>query len=176
MPLNLNELRELLEAINQMDIAELTLKSEDFELTVRRAPRVDEQSLAAGSGRIPAAEHLTIVPPAIAAPPNIGVDPKPATESTSVPSPSALPPSNERRWVEILSPMVGTFYRAPAPDEPPFTEVGERVRAGQTVCIIEAMKLMNEIEAEVSGEIREILVQNGEPVEYNQPLMRVSPN
>lgn len=175
MPLNLNELRELLEAINQMDIAELTLKSEDFELTVRRGSRVDEQILAAGVGRS-APEQLTIVPPAIAASSNVGVDPKPAPESTTVPSPSALPPLNERRWIEILSPMVGTFYRAPAPDEPPFTEVGERVRAGQTVCIIEAMKLMNEIEAEVSGEILEILVQNGEPVEYNQPLMRVSPS
>jgi acetyl-CoA carboxylase biotin carboxyl carrier protein len=94
---------------------------------------------------------------------------------TSPPVPTSLPPSNDRRWTEILSPMVGTFYRAPAPDEPPFVEVGDRIRTGQTVCIIEAMKLMNEIEAEVSGEVIEVLVQNGEPVEYNQPLMRISP-
>jgi acetyl-CoA carboxylase biotin carboxyl carrier protein len=71
--------------------------------------------------------------------------------------------------------MVGTFYRSPAPDEGPFVEVGDRIRTGQTVCIIEAMKLMNEIEAEVSGQIVEILVENGEPVEYGQPLMRVNP-
>jgi acetyl-CoA carboxylase biotin carboxyl carrier protein len=71
--------------------------------------------------------------------------------------------------------MVGTFYRAPGPDEVPFVEVGDRIRAGQTVCIIEAMKLMNEIESEVSGQIIEILVMNGEPVEYGQPLMRVNP-
>jgi acetyl-CoA carboxylase biotin carboxyl carrier protein len=70
--------------------------------------------------------------------------------------------------------MVGTFYRSPAPDEPPFVDVGDRIRKGQTVCIIEAMKLMNELEAEVSGEIVEILVQNGEPVEYGQLLMRVN--
>jgi len=71
--------------------------------------------------------------------------------------------------------MVGTFYRSPAPDEPPFVDVGDRIRPGQTVCIIEAMKLMNELEAEVSGEIVEILVPNGEPVEYGQVLMRVNP-
>jgi acetyl-CoA carboxylase biotin carboxyl carrier protein len=71
--------------------------------------------------------------------------------------------------------MVGTFYRAPAPDEPPFVDVGDRIRIGQTVCIIEAMKLMNELEAEVAGEIVEILVSNGQPVEYGQVLMRVNP-
>lgn len=72
--------------------------------------------------------------------------------------------------------MVGTFYRSPAPEEPPFVDVGDRIQTGQTVCIIEAMKLMNELDAEVSGEIVEILVQNSEPVEYGQPLMRVKPN
>lgn len=71
--------------------------------------------------------------------------------------------------------MVGTFYRAPAPDEPPFVDVGDRISNQQTVCIIEAMKLMNEVESEVTGEVIEILVENGEPVEYNQPLMRVLP-
>ena len=71
--------------------------------------------------------------------------------------------------------MVGTFYRAPAPDEPPFVDIGDRIRTGQTVCIIEAMKLMNELEAEVSGQVAEILVENGEPVEYGQVLMRVEP-
>jgi acetyl-CoA carboxylase biotin carboxyl carrier protein len=71
--------------------------------------------------------------------------------------------------------MVGTFYRSPAPDEPPFVDVGDRIRTGQTICIIEAMKLMNEIEAEVSGQVMEVLVQNGESVEYDQPLMRINP-
>jgi len=71
---------------------------------------------------------------------------------------------------------VGTFYRAPAPGESSFVEVGDRVKSGQTVCIIEAMKLMNEIEAEISGQVMEILVQNGEPVEYGQPLMKINPD
>ena len=72
--------------------------------------------------------------------------------------------------------MVGTFYRSPAPEEPSFVEIGDRIQTGQTVCIIEAMKLMNELEAEVSGEIVEILVGNAQPVEFGQPLMRVRPN
>jgi acetyl-CoA carboxylase biotin carboxyl carrier protein len=72
--------------------------------------------------------------------------------------------------------MVGTFYRAASPDEPPFVEVGDRIRKGQTICIIEAMKLMNELEAEIGGEVVEILVQNGEPIEYGQLLLRLNPD
>jgi acetyl-CoA carboxylase biotin carboxyl carrier protein len=90
----------------------------------------------------------------------------------SVNAPSII----DQRLVEVPSPMVGTFYRAPAPGEAAFVEVGDRVRKGQTVCIIEAMKLMNEIEAEVSGQVMEILLQNGDAVEYGQPLMRINPD
>jgi acetyl-CoA carboxylase biotin carboxyl carrier protein len=93
-----------------------------------------------------------------------------------VPSSATVSPVMEQRLVDIPSPMVGTFYRASAPGEAPFVEVGDRVRSGQTVCIIEAMKLMNEIEAEVSGQVMEVLLQNGEPVEYGQPLMRINPD
>ena len=77
--------------------------------------------------------------------------------------------------LEVTSPMVGTFYRAPAPDAPPYAEVGDRVSKGQTVCILEAMKLMNELECEVSGTIREICVENADPVEYGQVLFRIEP-
>ncbi len=177
MSLNVNELRELLEAINQMDIAELTLKSDDFELTVRRGLRVDEQLLSPGMARVPASEMMNMVASAapIAAAESREADVRPVASNPAGSASGGLPPTSDRRWVEILSPMVGTFYRSPAPDEPPFVEVGDRIRSGQAVCIIEAMKLMNEIEAEVSGEVLEVLVQNGEPVEYNQPLMRVTP-
>jgi acetyl-CoA carboxylase biotin carboxyl carrier protein len=164
----LNELRELLAAINQTDIAELTLKSSDFELVIRRGLRGNEQLLA-GVARMGNAEMAVPMSSALSAG---------EAKSTDLPSQAVsvtLPPNSDRRYVEILSPMVGTFYRSPAPDELPFVEPGDRIRSGQTVCIIEAMKLMNEIEAEVTGEIIEILVQNGEPVEYNQPLMRVTP-
>ena len=77
---------------------------------------------------------------------------------------------------EIVSPMVGTFYRSPAPDAPPYVEVGDTVSSGQTLCILEAMKLMNELESEFSGTVREVCVENGEPVEYGQVLFRVAPS
>ena len=97
--------------------------------------------------------------------------------SVEVTSPGNPPPvsSNRGEFISITAPMVGTFYRAPAPGEPVFVEVGSTITLGQTVCILEAMKLMNELESEVSGEIVEILVENGTPVEFGQPLMRVKP-
>jgi acetyl-CoA carboxylase biotin carboxyl carrier protein len=166
-----NELRELLTVLNQTDISELTLKSDSFELTVRKEMRVGDRSFASTPIPIGGAES-----PAVIAPISIPVTPAamvPAANGT--PSPPTSAPLVNERLVSISSPMVGTFYRSPAPDEPPFVEVGDRVRSNQTVCIIEAMKLMNEIEAEIAGEIVEILVQNGESVEYGQVLMRVNP-
>lgn len=166
MSIDFNELRELLAAIAQTDISELTLKSADFELTVRKAMRVTPSADVSGSagGVIPA-------PPSMSPTPNLE-----AARGATVTTSAGTPPLIDRRWVEVTSPMVGTFYRAPAPDEPLFVEIGDRLRTGQTVCIIEAMKLMNEIEAEVSGQLMEVLVQNGEPVEYGQPLMRINPD
>lgn len=171
MPLDLNELRELLTAISQTDIAELTLKSADFELTVRRG----FQGQAGGAN-----SSLAVVAPAlVASPPS--VDAGSATRdmaevALTPPSQSSPPPTSDRRLLEVVSPMVGTFYRSPSPDEPPFVDLGDRIRKGQTVCIIEAMKLMNDLDSEVAGEIVEILVQNGQPVEYGQILMRVNPD
>jgi acetyl-CoA carboxylase biotin carboxyl carrier protein len=174
--LNLHELRELLAALDQTDIAELTLKSDDFELTVRRGTWIEGRLYAidaaqAGDAMLPPAPTPLAAP---SASPRATV-PDRAELETLAPAPITSASKNDRKLVEILSPMVGTFYRAPAPDEPSFVEVGDRVQVGQTVCIVEAMKLMNELEAEVAGEIVEILVQNGEPVEYGQPLMRVNP-
>jgi len=88
---------------------------------------------------------------------------------------AAAKPSAEGRRIVIKSPMVGTFYRAPAPDAPPFVEVGQDIESGQVVCIVEAMKLMNEIKAEVTGRVIEILAQSGDPVEFGQPLFSVEP-
>ncbi len=170
MSLDLTELRELLTSLNKTDIAELILKSDDFELTVRRGLR--SEGGQPGLGYIPA----DLVSTQVLAAHLPGAEGGRSAEGMSDPNaPLAAPPTHDRRWVDILSPMVGTFYRAPGPDESPFVEVGDRVRSGQTVCIIEAMKLMNELEAEVTGEIVEILISNGQPVEYGQPLMRVNP-
>lgn len=160
--LNFNELRELVTTLNQTDISELTLKSADFELVLRKPGATS-----------PASSPETISAVESAATPTVETPQQFITAPTTAPLP---PPTVDANLVEITSPMVGTFYRSPAPDEPPFIEVGDRIQTGQTVCIIEAMKLMNELEAEVSGEIVEVLVNNAQPVEFGQPLMRVRPS
>jgi acetyl-CoA carboxylase biotin carboxyl carrier protein len=171
--LDFNEIRQLLATIAQTDIAEVTLKSNDFELTVRKAASVNYHLSSLGQ-----TDSLVSQPPT---PGNQAVT-LPLLEVTTSRDHSSTSPSTSSvsspatKLVEVPSPMVGTFYRAPAPGEAPFVQVGDRVRSGQTVCIIEAMKLMNEIEAEVSGQVMEILLQNGEPVEYGQPLMRINPD
>ena len=99
----------------------------------------------------------------------------PAPAPAAAPPPAAAPAPAEARLVKVVSPMVGTFYRAPAPDADPYVEVGDRVDVGQTVCIIEAMKLMNEIESEVRGRVAKIAVENGQPVEYGQVLFLIDP-
>ncbi|AFY51001.1 acetyl-CoA carboxylase, biotin carboxyl carrier protein [Nostoc sp. PCC 7524] len=183
MPLDFNEIRQLLATIAQTDIAEVTLKSDDFELTVRKAVSVSNQIVSVsqatlggvvGSGLPSVAPTFTPAAPTPAMEVASRVDSAIASSSAQVGG--NAPSTIDQRLVEVHSPMVGTFYRAPAPGEAAFVEVGDRVRKGQTVCIIEAMKLMNEIEAEVSGQVMEILIQNGEPVEYNQPLMRINPD
>lgn len=171
VPLDFNELRQLLITISQTDITEFALKSDDFELTIRKNPRVSEgmsQGAAMGSSK-------STLPAATATPSTELVDSSPIEPVVNVQAPVSPPPL-EQKFVEVVSPMVGTFYRAPAPGEAAFVEVGDRIGLGQTVCIIEAMKLMNEIESEVSGQVIQILVQDGEPIEYGQPLMRINPN
>lgn len=166
MSINFQELRDLLGAIAQTDISELILKNDDFELTVRKQTGVVSSPQVVIAS--PAETAETIDPPTATAP---------STQSSTltVAAPEATPAVDDRKWVDITSPMVGTFYSAPAPDEDPFASVGDRINKGDTVCIIEAMKLMNEIEGEISGQIMEVSVQNGEPVEFGQVLMRVNP-
>ncbi len=162
MELDFNGLRELLAAINQTDVSEFTLKKGDFELIVRKGGLVSYS--APPSLPLPEPSAAVSLPP-VALPP-----PPPVA-----PQPLAVSPLADK-LAEVTSPMVGTFYSSPGPDEPAFVRVGDRIRLGQTVCIIEAMKLMNELESEVVGEVVEILPRNGEPVEYGQVLMRVKPD
>ncbi|GAA6622162.1 acetyl-CoA carboxylase biotin carboxyl carrier protein [Scytonema sp. NUACC26] len=180
MPLDFNEIRQLLTTIAQTDLAEVTLKSDDFELTVRKAVSVSNQVLSvaqAGQGAVSSGLPPIPPPPSLVVPAVTEPTPLDLTTATKgIPSPVTSSPVIDLKLVEIPSPMVGTFYRAPGPGEASFVEVGDRVKRGQTVCIIEAMKLMNEIEAEVSGQVVEILLQNSEPVEYGQPLMRIKPD
>ncbi|MDX1977812.1 MAG: acetyl-CoA carboxylase biotin carboxyl carrier protein [Pseudanabaenaceae cyanobacterium bins.68] len=151
MEFDLEQLRELIKILNHTDIAELTLESGDLRLSIRKGEVIST------APKLPVAAPSAVTPEVLAAPP--------------VPTPSE--PVTNRKLAEVTAPMVGTFYRAAAPDEPPFVSVGETVKKGQTMCIIEAMKLMNPIEAEVSGRIAEILVENAQPIEYGQLLMRI---
>jgi len=177
VPLDFNQIRELLAAIAQTDIAEVILKSDDFELTVRKglsaSPPIDStvsRTDAAVASSLGTAVAGMAPPP----PPTSTPTPEPAPLAQTGTASATPSPGVESKWEEVKSPMVGTFYRAPSPDDTPYVEVGDQVRVGQTICIIEAMKLMNELEAEISGQVMEILVENGEPIEYGQPLMRIN--
>ena len=155
MQLDHEQLHRLLEALGESDIQEFRLEGDDFRLEIRR--------------NLPGQNVMAPVMPA----PVAAAAPAKPLDSTSPPPPAAT--STRSDLLEITAPMVGTFYRAPAPGEPSFVEVGTRINVGQAVCILEAMKLMNELESEVAGEVVEILVDNGTPVEFGQVLMRVKP-
>jgi acetyl-CoA carboxylase biotin carboxyl carrier protein len=158
MQLDHDQLHKLLALLGESDIQELRLEGDDFRLEIRR--------------NLPAAPVAVVQAPAGLAAPVPSLVAEPVAVPSAPPPPAAASRSD---LVEITAPMVATFYRAPAPGEPAFVELGSRIAVGQTVCILEAMKLMNELEAEVSGDVVEILVENGTPVEFGQVLMRVKP-
>ncbi len=164
MQLDHDELHRLLAALAESDIQEFRLEGDDFRLEVRR--NIPSPSLV--TSMIPAP---TVVDQGVAS-----TISESKSESSVVGTPPPVVPASRSDLVDVSAPMVGTFYRAPSPDDAPFVEVGSRISLGQTVCILEAMKLMNELESEVSGEVVEILVENGTPVEYGQVLMRVKPS
>jgi acetyl-CoA carboxylase biotin carboxyl carrier protein len=145
------EIQDLIDYISNTGLAEVKIKTEEFELSVKK--------YADGSTSAPAPQYIAAAP-----------SPAPAAPTPAAPSPA--PSSN---LVEIKSPMIGTFYLTANPDSAPFVTEGGSISAGKTVCIIEAMKLFNEIEAEISGKIVKILVANASPVEYDQPLFLVDP-
>ena len=163
MKLDHEDLNRLIEKISTSDFQEFSLEGEDFKLEIKRNlfdQNQDANNLVSNTSF----ERQLIT------------NQKSINDNTSVvnepESPQVAPPGRAD-LTEITSPMVGTFYRAAAPGEDPFVEVGNNVKVGQTICILEAMKLMNEIESEFDAEIVEILVENGTPVEFGQVLMRV---
>jgi len=163
MKLDHDDLNRLIEKISTSDIQEFSLEGEDFKLEIKRNVFGQNQvvnNLVSNTlfDKQTIANQKTIND-------NIPV--------VNEPEPPQVAPPGRSDLTEITSPMVGTFYRAAAPGEEPFVEVGNNVNVGQTICILEAMKLMNEIESEFNAEIVEILVENGTPVEFGQVLMRV---
>ena len=145
------EIQDLIDYISNTGLAEVKIKTEEFELSVKK--------YADGSTSAPAPQYIAAAP----------------TPAPAAPTPAAPSPAPSSNLVEIKSPMIGTFYLTANPDSAPFVTEGGSISAGKTVCIIEAMKLFNEIEAEISGKIVKILVANASPVEYDQPLFLVDP-
>ncbi|WP_105317915.1 acetyl-CoA carboxylase biotin carboxyl carrier protein [Thermus tenuipuniceus] len=169
------ELKQILQALVEHGVSELTLETPDYKLTVRRGGEVQVVALPQGITTPPASPPSPPTPAAPGAPADLA----PVAGAPGLEAQEAKGAKEAKEecagCVEVRAPIVGTFYRAPAPDAPPYVEEGDRVEKGQVLCIIEAMKLMNEIESEVSGIVKKILVKNGEPVEYGQPLFLIQP-
>ncbi len=147
--MDLRKLKKLIDLVQESGIAELEITEGEEKVRIVRGGQVE---VSPAGARAPTAASAVSAPPA----------------GQAAPTPES-PPAPEGHVVK--SPMVGTFYRAPSPDAEPFVEIGDTVKAGQTICIVEAMKLMNEIEADQDGVIKAILVDNGQPVEYGEPLI-----
>jgi acetyl-CoA carboxylase biotin carboxyl carrier protein len=144
--MDIRKVKKLIELLEESDVAEIEIHEGEESIRISRASQI---SMAA---------PMMAAPMAAAAP------------AAPAPTAEAAPAKEEITGHAVRSPMVGTFYRSPAPTSGPFVEVGKQVNVGDTLCIIEAMKLMNQIEADKAGTIKQILVENGQPVEYNQPL------
>ncbi len=163
MKLDHDDLDRLIEKISTSDIQEFSLEGEDFKLEIKR--NLFEKNHSNNNSTTNNSSELQIT--STQSPPIDNISLKTNSEVSQV------APPGRSDLTDITSPMVGTFYRAAAPGEDPFVELGSKINVGQTICILEAMKLMNEIESEFNAEIVEILVENGTPVEFGQVLMRV---
>lgn len=153
------EIQELIDFISNSGLAEVKIETDEIKLSIKKnsqSPKINSNNPT------PAPDHDSPAPIV-----STGELPSAAT------SPVALDKSS--KYLEVKSPMIGTFYRTSNPDSDPFVNVGDNITAGQTVCIIEAMKLFNEIESEVTGKVVKILVENSSPVEYDQPLFLIDP-
>ncbi len=158
---DLNEIRELIDLLIERDVAEFEMEKSGMRIRIRR-----------GSGM----EGFVPVAPPLAIPQNPLPPPPPAHAKPAAPAEATAPEESTEELYIVKSPIVGTFYAASAPTAPSFVKLGDTVQVGQVLCIIEAMKLMNEIESEVAGEIVRIYAENGQPVEYGQSLYAIKPS
>ena len=160
MDMDIKEIQELIKFVAKSGVSEVSIDRKDFKLTIKAA------------GNAPMIVNASI--PSAAPVQQMIAAPAAAPVATPVAATSAAP-EEASNLITIKSPMIGTFYRSASPDKPSFVNVGDEIGAGKVVCIIEAMKLFNEIESEISGKIVKILVDNASPVEYDQPLFLVEP-
>lgn len=159
------QIQELVKMINKSNISELSIKDGEFEITIK------QESGLTGT-------PVMYAQPAMAAPQAAPVMQAPAAAPAAASAPAATPApaANNDKLHTIKSPMIGTFYRSPSPDKPPFVNVGDEIKPGMPLCIVEAMKLFNEIESEVSGKVVKVLVDEASPIEYDQPMFIVELN
>ena len=162
--MDLKELKELLQILEDKEIAEFELEEEGMKLRVRKATAAREVTLVPQSAGVPGSTATTAPPP-----------PAPVAAGEVAPAGARSAPDAEDGLFIVKSPIVGTFFRTPDPNSAPYVSVGDRVSVGQVLCIIEAMKLMNEIEAEVAGEIVKVHHESGQPVQYGEPLFSIRP-
>jgi acetyl-CoA carboxylase biotin carboxyl carrier protein len=160
--MDFKQIQELIKLINDSNIGEVTIEQKDFKVTIKQKEEPSNQVVASSMHHMPSYSF-----------PHSQQQSLPAVGQSNTPVTPAAAPSST---ITIKSPMIGTFYRKASPDKPNFVDVGDEVSVGKVVCIIEAMKLFNEIESEVSGKIVKVLVEDASPVEYDQPLFLVEPN
>lgn len=171
--MNLKEIQDLLKLISKLELAEFKMKTEDLDLSVRTKyyEKNKAQIISAPIAQPLAPPAASVAP----APPTTSAPPVSVTPTTAPPSTTDEPAGDEAAYLEVRSPIVGTFYRSPSPDKPPFFKVGDTVQQGDVVCIVEAMKLFNEIESEVGGKVVKVMVEDAQPVEYDQVLFLLDP-
>jgi acetyl-CoA carboxylase biotin carboxyl carrier protein len=160
------QIQELIKLINKSNIGEVSIEENDFKITIKQKKEQQPQQPVAAP---------VFLQPQIAPPPVQSIQQSVQTKETSAASAETSTPKQDN-LITIKSPMIGTFYKRPSPDKPAFVEPGDEITPGQVLCIIEAMKLFNEIESEVSGKVVKILVDDSSPVEYDQPLFLVEPS
>lgn len=164
--MNKKEIEELIKFVSKAGVSEVSLEQKDFKITIKNSSRNFETIVAAPQQVLQAAP--------VAAPASVAA---PAPAAPAAPTAPAAPKADdESKFHVVKSPMIGTFYRSPSPDKPNYVNVGDEVKQGKVICIIEAMKLFNEIECDITGKIVKVLVDNSSPVEYDQPLFLVDPS
>ena len=168
--MTINEIQDLIKFIAKAGVTEVEIEKKDFKITIKSEMPKKKKGFgeAEATIQVPVAMAAGIAP----------VAPAPVTVAAAPAAEPAAPSANdneENNYITVKSPMIGTFYRRPSPDKEAFVDVGDTTKVGDTICVIEAMKLFNEIESEVTGKIVKILVDDNSPVEYDQPLFLVEP-
>lgn len=174
--MDLKEIKQLLRLMDEHGLTEFVLERKDAKLSLKRGGAGGAGAVNAGAAGVAPAAMYGYAPVGVGAVGPVGAAPAPAASATSRAESggaAAAEPAQDDKLVEIKSPMVGTFYAAPSPDSEPYVQPGSHVNPDTTVCIVEAMKIMNEIKAEVSGTIAQVCVKNGQPVEFGQTLFKV---